>query len=68
MSVEQTGKKDSLTTIDLLAARLRYVAEDYWSNSCGMTDADGEKWDDGWIHGMKEAADLIEAWSKGERL
>ncbi len=41
-----------------IAAIIEREADKYWSNSCGMTDESGEKYDEGWVAGMKRAAEI----------
>jgi hypothetical protein len=54
-----TDGQKGVTDLASIAAAIEREADDYWSNACGMTDADGEKFDAGWVAGMKGAAEFV---------
>ncbi len=45
--------------LNALADRIQRKAEKYRSNAVGMTDAEGEKYDEGWLQGMLDAAEMV---------
>lgn len=48
-----------MSDLNALADRIQRKAEKYRSNATGMTDAEGEKYDQGWVRGMLDAAEMV---------